>query len=361
MEENIIINFGILASCSWNSKKWADDPTNEDIDKSQYAAIRDNGTMHESLNFGHNNFPNESDGYYFGFSSSFNKLPDRKKSEKVQIVFFASSDYNDSNRKKIIGFYGRPIIDTLFNRKAKHEYYEKYTYANVKAHKNNIIYFNNPIPIDNEIVQSQKLLPKNTKISYQSFNYLNSNNVSNIILHALKLNPDNSKLKKFVEDFPVFIKFAKEKSELEDFHKTVDGLSPDNLESIAKLEEKMGMKTPEVKQRISNYIERGSISKQVKKATNFKCLVCEQLGENPHSFKKRNGEFFIETHHVVPVSTLKKGVLGITNLMTVCANHHRQLHFGDSDIIEITEKHFKLTIDSQVITINKITLPVSAK
>lgn len=64
----------------------------------------------------------------------------------------------------------------------------------------------------------------------------------------------------------------------------------------------------------------------------------------------------METHHVEPVSTLKKNVLGIANLVTVCANHHRQMHYGKSELINETEKEFEFRIDNKQLIVNKITL-----
>jgi 5-methylcytosine-specific restriction protein A len=73
-----------------------------------------------------------------------------------------------------------------------------------------------------------------------------------------------------------------------------------------------------------------------------------------NSFIKQNGNIYIETHHVEPVSKLKRGVLSITNLMTVCANHHKQLHYGKVKLIENSEKHFVFIIDGEKIIIDKI-------
>jgi|SRR5665647_294101 len=72
------------------------------------------------------------------------------------------------------------------------------------------------------------------------------------------------------------------------------------------------------------------------------------------TIKKNNGNHYIETHHVEQVSTLKKGVLSISNLMTVCANHHRQLHYGQSEIIGQTEHYFIFKLDDREIQVRKI-------
>ena len=353
-QNDIITNYGILTSISWNSNNWADNPSASDLKTSKYDYVKDNAHMHESINFGHDIYPTEEDGYYIGYTPMFNRLPDLENSKNVQIVFFVSSDYKNSNRKTIIGFYGLPIIDSWFPRTTKHEFYKKYDGGNVKAHKDNIIYFDKPIVINNDNVHSDNFLPIGKKISQQGFNYLNSDNVYNLIVKALKLNPDNQKLKIFVNNFPLQVELDKEVFDLGDFIEVIGDTTADNLKDIEKLEKKMNKQSPEIKQRISSFIERGAIATKVKKLTNYKCLVCEALGKNPHSFIKSNGEYYIETHHVEPVSTLKVGVLSIANLMTVCANHHRQLHYGNSTILEDADKHFRLTIDEETITINKI-------
>ena len=43
--------------------------------------------------------------------------------------------------------------------------------------------------------------------------------------------------------------------------------------------------------------------------------MCEALGENPYSFKKNNGEYYVETHHIVPVSDTKNSKLSVENLI----------------------------------------------
>lgn len=123
---------------------------------------------------------------------------------------------------------------------------------------------------------------------------------------------------------------------------------------LQKLEAKYFNATPRVKEIVSRRIERGDISKAVKKANNYECQICKVLGLNPHGFKKRNGEFYVETHHIIPVSELEQGSLGTLNLLTVCANHHRQLHYGDVKLIENNNKYFEFIIENQQIRIDKM-------
>ena len=86
----------------------------------------------------------------------------------------------------------------------------------------------------------------------------------------------------------------------------------------------------------------------------YKCLICKGLGQNPHGFKKPNGEYYIEAHHVTPVSSLEKGTLAISNIITVCANHHRQLHYGNSELMENIEDKFVFKIDGQRVEVRKL-------
>ncbi|MDQ2753507.1 MAG: HNH endonuclease, partial [Bacteroidota bacterium] len=328
MTTPIIKNYGILASISWNSNKWADNPTIEDLKASKYDYVKNNAHMHESINFGHEKFTLEDDGYYIGSTPMFNRPPNIENSKEVSIVFFISSDYINSNRKVIIGFYGFPLFGEWYSKTAKHPFYKTYNNGNIKALPKNIVYFDTPIIIDNEKAQRGNLLPKGKQIAQQGFNYLNSENVHNTIALALKLNPTNKKLKSFVERFSLLIEENKEESDFEEFYEAVGYSNANTLQGISELENKMKNQQPKIKQRISSYIERGAIANKIKKLTGHKCLVCEAIGLPPLSFLKRKGDYYIETHHVEQVSTAKKGILSISNLITVCANHHRQLHYG---------------------------------
>lgn len=135
---------------------------------------------------------------------------------------------------------------------------------------------------------------------------------------------------------------------------------PKSLIDLEKLEEKYRNATPEVIYRISKTIERGTISQKIKEYNNYKCQICEGLDLHPYSFKKKNGEFYVETHHIIPVSESQKGSLGLTNMITVCANHHRQIHFGDIGITILDDK-FIIEIDDEIIEIKKINLNLSFK
>jgi 5-methylcytosine-specific restriction protein A len=80
-------NFGILASMSWNSNKWASPATKEDIAQSNYDYVKENGWMHEDLNFGYDVLPCEEDGTFIAYTPMFNTFPSAEESRYVEIVF----------------------------------------------------------------------------------------------------------------------------------------------------------------------------------------------------------------------------------------------------------------------------------
>jgi hypothetical protein len=79
--------------------------------------------------------------------------------------------------------------------------------------------------------------------------------------------------------------------------------------------------------------------------------------DRPIGFIKKNGEPYVEAHHVMPVSKKEVGSLSASNVMTVCANHHRQLHYGGIDVT-ITETAFEFVVAETLVTIPKLVIPV---
>lgn len=67
-----------------------------------------------------------------------------------------------------------------------------------------------------------------------------------------------------------------------------------------------------------SYIKKYYLNKKVSR-----CDCC-----NAETFRKENGEWYLEYHHLVPLS--KQGLDHVYNLFGVCANCHRQFHFGRS-------------------------------
>lgn len=132
------------------------------------------------------------------------------------------------------------------------------------------------------------------------------------------------------------------------------GINKKDLKKIFELEEKIKNLTPKSRLRISKQIERGTIANLVKKLNNFECQICKQLGLHSLSFKKPNDEYYIETHHVIEVALQRKGSLGLSNLITLCPNHHRQIHYGKTELLEINNSSFVFQIDENRIEVDRI-------
>ncbi|WP_287083514.1 HNH endonuclease signature motif containing protein, partial [Mesorhizobium sp.] len=96
--------------------------------------------------------------------------------------------------------------------------------------------------------------------------------------------------------------------------------------------------TPIIKHRISRYVERGPIGAMVKLTNNHRCQGCDVLGQAWAAFFKPDGMPYVEAHHVVQVSTLSVDVLGPQNVITVCPNHHRQLHFEVTTVLHLGDE-----------------------
>lgn len=129
---------------------------------------------------------------------------------------------------------------------------------------------------------------------------------------------------------------------------------------MAAMEEKYLNASPEVKERLAKSIERGSVGALVKKANGYKCKICEALDHDPLGFKKKNGNPYVEAHHVMPVSKKQVGSLAASNVMTVCANHHRQLHYDPLVVVEITASTFDVTLDGKALRLPRPAIMASA-
>lgn len=132
-----------------------------------------------------------------------------------------------------------------------------------------------------------------------------------------------------------------------------------SIDQLNVIERKYRSATPEVKARVSRYIERGAVGTLVKRMNGFKCQVCEALGMDPIGFRKPSGEPYVEAHHVMQISKLEAGSLAASNILTACANHHRQLHYGDVEV-RISAHTFEVTLDGRALSITRPTSSIGA-
>lgn len=130
-------------------------------------------------------------------------------------------------------------------------------------------------------------------------------------------------------------------------------LSSKDPTTIGSLVEKYTNSTPNVKEVVSEYIEKGSLSDLIKKHNHHECLICKATGSNPIPFYKKDGSPYIEVHHIEFSSTLNLGVNNASNLITVCPNHHRQIHYGDVKLTQNAATAAVYNINGKDITILK--------
>ena len=178
-------NVGILASMSWNSNGWQNKATTEDIAKSNFDYVKENGWMHEDLNFGHTQYPLEANGTFIAYTPQFNTLPSVEESKYVGIVFLKSFNYH-KNKNFIVGCYAFPDIGH-FERNADEPYYIVYNFGNIKTKPENIVAFTTPIEITDEICARKGYLPTGKKLGKMGYNYLEYNNVLKILDEATRL------------------------------------------------------------------------------------------------------------------------------------------------------------------------------
>ena len=68
-----------------------------------------------------------------------------------------------------------------------------------------------------------------------------------------------------------------------------------------------------------------NIKLEILQRANFRCE--NKNCKNPNSFKDKNGDIFLEIHHIIYYSECKTHSL--KNCFALCPNCHRQIHFGN--------------------------------
>jgi 5-methylcytosine-specific restriction protein A len=178
-------NYGILASIDWNSNKWQDNPTSEDLSQSKFGNVIKTGKTFTSLNFGHKKFP-AIDGYYPALLPQlWKKTPDKEKSKKVIIIFIKSYNWHDK-QNYLIGYYAFPI----FKRESINSPLDSTLMdINIRSQVKDIYLLNNSINLSKHI-DLNKFLPFGKDLGKQGYNYLIKDNVLKIMDTIRKVNPN---------------------------------------------------------------------------------------------------------------------------------------------------------------------------
>lgn len=166
------------------------------------------------------------------------------------------------------------------------------------------------------------------------------------------------------ETFYEIVNLSASSSELYNYEEVIDednyrfADSTTGIEALNKIYEKVDIKK---KERIVQVVERGSIATEFKKYIGGKCQICERMRLNPYSFRKKNGDYYLEVHHVIPVNDTENSKLSVDNLISVCANHHRQIHYGDVELISNNDDYIEYKIDGKLIKIEKVKISSNDK
>ena len=104
--------------------------------------------------------------------------------------------------------------------------------------------------------------------------------------------------------------------------------------------------------KIKNLLDRGSsVTKALKSLLGAKCQICGWEG-----FEKKSGEDFIEAHHIVQLSERKKGSLCTENIILICPNCHREVHYGKDFSVSDDNEYINVCLSKNTARIRKNTI-----
>lgn len=118
--------------------------------------------------------------------------------------------------------------------------------------------------------------------------------------------------------------------------------------------------SPKTRVWISRHIERGPLGEYAKRANGYRCQICGDRPGGGSGFNTRAGRPYVEAHHVVLVSTRGAGVLRAENIITLCPNHHRELHYGSGTEVLDLGNAFRVRVSTGTVTIPKLDLRSAA-
>jgi len=183
---------GILASIDWNSNKWANIPTDDDIDNNDYVFVRNNRYSYTFLNFGHNIYPTNENGYYQCFLPCFySKNVNSKKANFINVAFIFSKNWNDK-KKYIVGLYAFPKFEKS-TKPSPFDSFNRDIMVNMMSFPEDIHFLEKKYELENPLQNG--ILPPGKQLSRQGFNYLTRNNILDIFKRIILINPNDEYLK----------------------------------------------------------------------------------------------------------------------------------------------------------------------
>lgn len=129
----------------------------------------------------------------------------------------------------------------------------------------------------------------------------------------------------------------------------------DPLKILSALNKKLKNLPPkELNYRAQAFIDRGSsVTSALKKLLGAKCQICEWEGFVKKKSKNDKNESFIEAHHITQISDKQSGSLCTDNIILVCPNCHREIHYGSEFSVVSSGDSIKIQLAKHKKTIQK--------
>jgi len=117
--------------------------------------------------------------------------------------------------------------------------------------------------------------------------------------------------------------------------------SEDFDQIIADLNSQYKDLAPQSYKTVGGRIDRPtSISRALKEELGYACQMCGAEG-----FEKKSGGKYVEVHHLVELHKLMPGSLVSENILVVCANCHRKLHYADVEMRASSPRILRITVN----------------
>ena len=104
--------------------------------------------------------------------------------------------------------------------------------------------------------------------------------------------------------------------------------------------------------KINKYLERGSnITKHLKSLLGAQCQICAWKG-----FEQKHEKRYIEGHHIIHRSAQEDGSLCTDNIVLLCPNCHREVHYGKDVSVSVNSDSIEIVLSSRKVLIPKNTM-----
>ena len=109
---------------------------------------------------------------------------------------------------------------------------------------------------------------------------------------------------------------------------------------------------------IQNYLDRGKgVTDALKSLLGARCQICGWRGfEKKRRKKEKRGEDFIEAHHITQLAEKKEGSLCTENIILLCPNCHREIHYGKDFSVSDSPDSIEIVLSKRNAQIRKNTM-----